>query len=362
MILYDHDIEPNMSDHGVSIPMAPSRRERIIDYVAQSGSKLPVIDFAGARGALGLGEVGALSRSDFARVHAPSYLERLYNETAPDSLDQEMLATYELVNPDGTFHRYDPSKAVKPLSNLFAITCRRAFGTYLCCRLALDKSPRGLRPPIPRFCFYLSGGNHHARYDRGSGFCSINDLVIACRKLQAEDNVGLIWIIDLDAHKGDGTAELIRFSRDRGETFVGKNPQVITLSAHMSHGWPLDEASLAVAEPGRAPLVPSDIDIPVNSGEEGIYVPLLKGAFSKLEAISGGRKPDLALVVAGMDVYEKDGLPSTAPLKMTLDQCIDRDRFVFDYLRAQSITSAWVLAGGYGEDAWEPTARFLAGL
>jgi acetoin utilization deacetylase AcuC-like enzyme len=200
---------------------------------------------------------------------------------------------------------------------------------------------------------------HHARYDSGSGFCLLNDIIIAARKLQDEGQAGFIWIIDVDAHKGDGSAELVQFSRDRGETFTDRNPGIFTLSVHMARGWPLDAESLSRAGKGRAPLIDSDIDIPIEEKEEEFYNKRLAGGLAEMEKRSGSRKPDLAIVVAGTDPYEKDGLPSSGLLALSLAQCVERDRLILSFLRERKIPSAWILAGGYGEHAWEPTARFL---
>ncbi|MDR3174216.1 MAG: hypothetical protein LBU19_08205 [Treponema sp.] len=63
-----------------------------------------------------------------------------------------------------------------------------------------------------------------------------------------------------------------------------------------------------------------------------------------------------------VDVYEKDGLASTALIALSKEQCLERDRLIFSFLRARGLPSAWLMAGGYGEDAWEPTANFLVSL
>jgi acetoin utilization deacetylase AcuC-like enzyme len=218
---------------------------------------------------------------------------------------------------------------------------------------------------------------HHARYDAGAGFCLINDVAVAAAKIltdrveqyQRPPNPGkpvrLVWIVDMDAHKGDGTAELIRFARQRGNP-----PCILTLSIHMAQGWPLDGETLAVAKPGRAPLLPSDIDIGIDAGEEADYTPRLAEGIRELErmtaaltAESGPQSiPDLMLVVDGADPYQYDGLPSSGLLQLTLDQCLERDNFVYRYTIDRNIPSAWIQAGGYGERAWEPAAYFLQGI
>jgi acetoin utilization deacetylase AcuC-like enzyme len=134
----------------------------------------------------------------------------------------------------------------------------------------------------------------------------------------------------------------------------------------MARGWPLDAESLAKAEPGRAPLVPSDVDIGIDSGEEAEYGPRLEQGIAELERLSAasghGAKPDLILVVDGADPYEHDGLASSGLLKLSLDQCVSRDMLVYRYAAERGIPSAWIEAGGYGEQAWEPPAHFLRGI
>jgi acetoin utilization deacetylase AcuC-like enzyme len=357
-LLYDTLLENNMPDYGIALPMSPDRSGKILRYLEEQGTGFSLRSLGEAAQQLGLPSP-LFSRVDLERVHSPDLIARLYNDPPhTKGLEQELLKTYELINADGTYNRYDPAKAVKPLTDLFTTTLRRVSGSYLACRLALEKSAA----PFDHFCYYLGGGQHHGRYDAGSGFCLLNDVILAARKIQAEERASLIWIIDVDAHKGDGSAELVKFSRDRGETLVGKNPEIITLSVHMAAGWPLDKESLAAAKPGRAPLVESDLDIPIAQGEEALYVPRLAQGLAWLEERSGGRKPELVIVVDGVDVYEKDGLASTALLALTKEQCLERDRLILSFLRERSLASAWLMAGGYGEDAWIPTANFLASL
>lgn len=54
----------------------------------------------------------------------------------------------------------------------------------------------------------LSRGLHHARRNRGEGFCAFNGLVIAAKSALAE-GARSVLIIDLDAHCGGGTHSLV---------------------------------------------------------------------------------------------------------------------------------------------------------
>jgi acetoin utilization deacetylase AcuC-like enzyme len=186
---------------------------------------------------------------------------------------------------------------------------------------------------------------HHAKRDTGAGFCLVNDIVIALRKLQSEKLIQTAWVIDLDAHKGDGTAVL-----------TAADSSITTLSIHMAHGWPLDGDAYDAQGRLNPSFVPSDIDIAVAAGEEKDYVVRLEEGLEKLIRIG---PPHLALVLAGSDPYEKDELPSTAELKLTLAQLKQRDQLVYHFLKSQHIPRAYVTAGGYGEHAWEVDWQFL---
>jgi acetoin utilization deacetylase AcuC-like enzyme len=362
MILSDPALDMRFPDYGIMLPIAPDRVSRILEFLGLNGSAGgaafsgfpgPVLDVAAALNVLGLTRP-ALGRRDLERVHQGEFIAALYGE-GPDreqGLAAALLNAYELIDEQGRPRRYEPGRAIKSLGALFNTVLSQAEGSYLACRLALG----GFSDPA--FCYYLGGGMHHARYDSGSGFCVINDIMIAAGKILAEGLARLIWVIDVDAHKGDGSAELVYMARKRGS--LGAGAEILTLSVHMARGWPLDEESLSAARPGRAPLLPSDIDIGIEAGEEETYTSRLQQGLLRLAERSGAG-PELAVVVDGADPYEHDGLPSSAPLALTLAQCLERDRLIYDFLQERHIPSAWIMAGGYGERAWEPVAHFLRG-
>ena len=60
---------------------------------------------------------------------------------------------------------------------------------------------------------------HHARADRGSGFCYLNNTAVAAERLRSR--FGRVAIVDVDAHHGDGTQQV----------FYGR-PDVLTVSVH----------------------------------------------------------------------------------------------------------------------------------
>lgn len=272
-----------------------------------------------------------ISKADLLRVHSSQYVERLCS----DGLEDEIIRTYELIDSSGKYNRYNPAMAKRPLRSLFGRILNKVAGTYQCCKVALEKE----------FCFYFGGGMHHAQRDFGSGFCLVNDVVIAVRKLQAEGLVRTVWVIDVDVHKGDGTAALTQ-----------DDTSVKTLSIHMARGWPLDGKPYNEKGEPNPSFIPNDIDIPIEAGEESLYlVRLAKG----LQEMAETAEPDLAVVLLGADPYEKDELPSTGLLNLSLEQLLERDILIYRFLKSRSIPAAFLMAGGYGESSWKVYAQFL---
>lgn len=315
-----------MSVYGILIPIAPDAAALALETLERErdAGKLPAVPVRHR-------SVAPASREDLARVHSPAYVERLFS----DGVTEELVRTYELVDSDGAYHRYDPDRAERPLEELFDRVLTTVAGSYECCRIALAEGS----------CFYLSGGMHHAKHDTGDGFCVVNDVVIAARRLQAEGHAKRIWIIDLDVHKGDGTAAL-----------TAEDESIRTLSIHMAEGWPLDRQQHLPDGSLHPSHIPSDVDIPIPEGDEDAYVPLLAAGLAELDTFE---RPDLAIVLYGADPYEKDELPSSGGIKLSLPQMLERDELAYRFLAERGIPRAYLKSGGYGIRAADPLTQFL---
>ena len=315
----------DLTEFGIQIPVAPDRTQQVLDALL-ADRELKATEQTWLLGPDG----SSISREDLLRVHAADYVERGFS----DGVDGLLEEVFELIGEDGSYHRYDPAVARSPLSQLFALWLHWMAGTYQCGREALRSG----------FCFYLGGGAHHGHYDFGHGFCIFNDMVTAIRRLQVEGAARTAWVIDVDAHKGDGTAAL-----------TADDPTVATLSIHMERSWPLDLPAYRNGAP--APwLIPSTVDVGLGPGEEARYLPELRGALGRLALRPF---PEIAYIVDGADPYEHDELPSTADMRLTLDQLRERDRMIYRFLAERGIPQAWLMSGGYGRRAWEPFAAFL---
>lgn len=164
----------------------------------------------------------------------------------------------------------------------------------------------------------LAGGTHHAFPDRGEGFCVFNDAAVATRTLLAEHpRVRHVAIVDLDVHQGDGTAAIFR-----------DDDRVFTLSVHGALNYPFRKQE-------------SDLDLALPDGtRDDDYLDAVARGLDA--ALAGG--PDLAIYVAGADVYEGDAL---GRLAVSLDGLAQRDRLVTEQCRREGVPLAVVMAGGY---------------
>jgi len=326
MILYDENLNEGLLEFGIEIPVLASRAVKTFEYLKSHKILGPQID------RWHISKIKEqISKEDLLRAHSQKYVEKLYS----DGLEKEIIRTFELIDDQGNYYRYNPANASLPLTRLFDRTVTTVASTVQCCREALEK----------KFCFALRGGMHHGQFNYGNGFCMLNDLVIAIRKLQAEGRIRTAWVIDVDAHKGDGTAALTH-----------GDDSITTLSIHMAHGWPLDGAEFDEAGNLNPSFIASDIDIPMARGEDHLYVSRLKEGLDKLASYP---RPDLGVVVCGSDPYEKDELPSAMDLKLSLEQLKERDQLVYKFLKTRGIPGAFVMAGGYGQSSWQVYTQFL---
>ncbi|MGD9301293.1 MAG: histone deacetylase [Desulfobacterales bacterium] len=326
MILYDDSRKEGLVAFGIEIPVLLSRVLNTFEFLKSHPVLGPEIDRWHIRQI-----AETISRDDLLRVHSGEYIEKLFSA----GLEHEIINTFELIDEAGNYFRYNPDGATEPLTQLFDRILDIVASTVECCRVALTKG----------FCFAFTGGMHHAQREYGAGFCMLNDIVIAIRKLQAEGLIRTAWVIDIDAHKGDGTAALTR-----------GDDTITTLSIHMGNGWPLDGDETDPRGNFNPSFTPSDIDIPMAKGEDHLYIPRLQEGLNRL---SGWTRPDLAVVVSGADPYSKDELPSTSDLKLTLAQLKERDLLTYNFLKERDIPRAYLMAGGYGESCWEVYAQFL---
>ncbi|MFZ4715763.1 MAG: histone deacetylase [Bacteriovoracaceae bacterium] len=302
-----------LSDFGIEVPLLDDRVELTLKALSEK-----------ALAQVFQSEKPWIVEADLTRVHTTSYIKELLSPKP----DQAVMKCYELVDQNGNFHRYDPKKQTKSFIDLVNYALSHVQGTYEASLHALNDG----------HCFFLGGGLHHAFPDEGRGFCLIHDVAIAIRKLQALNKIETAWVIDIDAHKGDGTALI--FADDA---------TVKTFSIHMKQGWPLDMGE-------GAWHTASTVDVEISAHEEQDYNKKLNEGLMLLA--KDAQIPDICFVVMGSDPYEHDVLPSAGLLKLSLSQMKERDQLVRKFLEEKKIPQVYVMAGGYGPRVHEVYAQF----
>ena len=237
------------------------------------------------------GRPSAVTYAELGLVHSPEYLESL---SSPRVLADIFAVDVSDVVPDELIRTY-------------RLGCG---GTLAAARDALKEKRANLN---------LFGGFHHARPDRGIGFCPLNDVVVAVRVLRREALKGTVAVLDLDAHPPDGIAACLQ---PADEVWVGSLSGVDWVAPTSVH----------------ETVLPKGCD-------DKRYLAELDTLLEKMP------KAALTFVIAGGDVLAHDRLGA---LGLTLDGARTRDLKVLNALDGRP--SVWLPAGGYGSSAWKVLA------
>jgi acetoin utilization protein AcuC len=173
--------------------------------------------------------------------------------------------------------------------------------------------------------FNIAGGLHHAMPSLASGFCYVNDPVIAIQSLVRRGR--RVAYIDIDAHHGDGVQEAF-YHTDR----------VLTISFHetgsmLFPGSGFEQETGAGAGSGYSvniPLPPETDDELFTHAFDEIVPPLIE-AF----------KPDIIVSQLGVDTFRTDPL---AHLNYTTNGFCEAVR------KIKAMAPKWVALGGGGYD------------
>ena len=237
---------------------------------------------------------------DLLRVHTPEWVDKLKNGTLTASEIMKLEVPY---SPE-----------------LAEAVWLAAGGTILAGQLALRDG----------FASNLTGGFHHAYANHGEGFCALNDVAIAIRRLQDDQLIKKAMVVDTDVHHGNGTAHIFR-----------GDYSVFTLSIHQLHNYPADKP-------------PSNVDLNLDDGvEDQEYLAILLPAVEKsLEEF----RPDILFYVGGADPFCEDQLGG---LRLTKAGLQFRDAGVFQLAHKRNVPVTTTLAGGYARRV-EDTVRIHA--
>jgi acetoin utilization protein AcuC len=175
----------------------------------------------------------------------------------------------------------------------------------------------------------IAGGLHHAMRNQASGFCLINDLVVAIRWL-LDHGAERIAYVDVDVHHGDGV-----------QTAFYDDPRVLTVSVHQ-HPATLFPGTGLASEVGTGVAEGSAVNLALPPGTADDE--WLRAFDAVVPSVVRAFKPQILLTQCGCDTHHDDPL---ADMKLTVDgqraalQSLHR-------LAHASAESKWVAFGGGG--------------
>jgi acetoin utilization protein AcuC len=173
--------------------------------------------------------------------------------------------------------------------------------------------------------FNISGGLHHALASRASGFCYINDPVLAILYLVQRGRK--VAYIDIDAHHGDGVQEAF-YNTDR----------VLTISLHET-GESLFPGSGFEYDTGTGPGRGYSVNVPLPpEADDELFVHAFEEVVPPLVEAFG---PDIIVTQLGVDTFRTDPL---AHLNVTTNGFCDV------VTRIKALAPKWVALGGGGYD------------
>lgn len=181
-----------------------------------------------------------------------------------------------------------------------------------------------------RTAFHPSGGTHHGRSDRASGFCYFNDPVFAVLAL-LDEGYSRVAYVDIDAHHGDGVEHAFRF-----------DDRVMTASIHEVGRWPYTGLS------DMSDYQVVNILAPQRCNDSEFDVLLEQRLYPALAMF----QPNAIVVTCGADPLAGDPLSSMQLSNVCLWDCVQR---------LQQFCRPCVVLGGGGYNPWT-LARCWTGL
>jgi acetoin utilization protein AcuC len=176
---------------------------------------------------------------------------------------------------------------------------------------------------LAEIAFNVAGGLHHACPDRASGFCYVNDVVLALYHFL--DRGQRVLYLDIDAHHGDGV-----------QWAFYEDPRVLTVSFHQD-GSTLFPGTGSVQERGKGKGLGYAVNVPMLPGTDDRV--FLQGFHAVVPRLLKGFAPDVLVTQLGVDTFRDDPL---AALELTSNGFVS----VVSFLKDSALP--WVALGGGG--------------
>jgi len=247
--------------------------------------------------------------SELTAFHDRAYVRALQHANVTGKVEPEIRERYQI----GTFEN--------PLfPGLYDRAAMTVGGSMLAATVALDNG----------IAFHPSGGTHHGRPDRASGFCYFNDPVFAILTL-LEGGMDHVLYVDLDAHHGDGVED----------AFVGEE-RVTTFSIHEERRWPFSGT--------RSRPEAGNFNLPVPKGFNDVEFRFL---FEEaLLPLIEHRRPAALVLCCGADCLAGDPLSGMELTNTALWAAV---------AELLDLALPTVILGGGGYNPWTVT-RYWAGM
>jgi histone deacetylase 11 len=189
----------------------------------------------------------------------------------------------------------------------------------------------------------LSGGYHHAKPNRGEGFCVFSDIALIVRQLRLEKQLQTddsIAYVDLDAHQGNGVCH--QFLSDK---------QFYIFDMYNENIYPATDLEARRRIDCNCPL-------PFGCAGDQYLATLRRNLPPFLDSLAQPG-PRLAIYNAGTDPFAGDQLGG---LSLSAEDILQRDLFVVNEFGKRQIPFVMLLSGGYSRQSYRLIADTVARL
>ena len=320
-VLFVHDPQLGQYDFGPEHPLRPQRHLLLMDLLEHSGILQP-------EGPEILVQHQA-SREELLLAHSPAYIAAVERLSAEDGGIDSLTGRYA-VDPE----TFGFGMGDNPIfAGMHEASARIAGGTLAAARAVMAGTAR--------HAFNPTGGLHHARRDRASGFCIYNDAAVAIAALLQAYEARILYV-DFDAHHGDGV-----------QWAFYDEPRVMTVSFHET-GRYLFPGTGDVLELGQGAGRGFSVNIPLEAFTEDDS--WLEAVQALLPSLVETFHPDLLVSQHGCDAHSWDPL---AHLALTTRATAAQARLVHE-LAHEHCQGRWVALGGGGYDSYRVVPRAWA--